>query len=146
MNKLLAQVDELTAFQHAVRKEFEEGWSLNGTLLTVGFVVTLIVVTYILVRRQERQHRGDPPRRPIKLFRDLLDHLSLGGAEKQLLQSVAHRNQLANPTVLLLSPALFDRHTARYLAQRPVDIPKTRLSVEVELIARLREELFPGAS
>jgi hypothetical protein len=70
--------------------------------------------------------------------------MSLGPEEKRLLQGINQRNRLPNPTVMLLSPQLFDQHAERYLAQRPVEVPKTGQAVELELLARVRRELFPG--
>ena len=111
---MIAAQDQLTQTQSAVRDYFQRGGSI-GVVIVVGLVlVALFVLTYVLTRRQDRQLAPPVPNDPHQLFEDLLRQLPLTDAQRDLLRQVAHDQQLDQPSILLVSPDLFNQHVKQW--------------------------------
>jgi type II secretory pathway component PulF len=128
---------QLTPNQQAVRDYFQEGGSFTAVAVVLLVLVGVFLLTYLIMRRQERASaetlRDDPP----DLFRSLLRRLELSSAQRNLLMTVAKGLDLTNPTVLLLSPKLFRQHVSRWGQQSSIQI-------EEQLIESTEKVLFPG--
>jgi len=71
----------------------------------------------------------------MKLFGNLLGKLGLSTESQQLLTSVARDCEIENPTTLLISSQLFDRHTSNWSEGNSSNDPAERF-------AQIRARLF----
>jgi hypothetical protein len=139
----MLQEELWTAWREAVQDQFRDGGSLGSALLVGGLLIAIIVLTFLLTRRQERTRQSEGFRGPARLFHDLMNRLPLSSEQKRLLQAIARRNKLPHPTVLLLSPALFDQYAERYHQARATNVPAPRALAEAEVTRQTRRALYP---
>lgn len=137
----VAQVDELSEFQRAVRRQFESSGSFQDFLVLWGSILAFVIGCRVLWRFQQRITGGAAPSNPKKLFATTLQRLGLGAAEKRLLHTIARAANLSHPTSLLLSPALFDRAVAAWRERGGTSFSGRRR--QDPILATLRENLFP---
>ncbi len=144
MSLLWFQLNELTDAQRAVRDHFTRGGSIVQVLVVILAVAAVFVVAVLLSHRQLSDGSAHNPNDPQRLFRELLGRLELPTPQRELLIALAINLRLQNPTVLLLSRAVYDRAVEqweqRHHAEREIGRPAiaTRLK-------QIRGRLFPGA-
>ncbi len=115
---LLAPLAELTEIQRAVRDQFQKGGSLTALLLVMSGLAAVLLVAYYLTLRQRKAAVDTRHPDPQGLFNDLLNKLDLTPPQRRLLEGVARALRLGQPTVILLSPALFDRYLDQFRARQ----------------------------
>jgi len=103
------QQDGLTEIQRAVRDTLSEGGSKMVALLILGVLVGCIALTHWLTKKTNRSY-AKVSSDPRGLFRALLGKLELTKEQKTLLEVTAKQAGIRHPSVLLLSPDLFDQH------------------------------------
>ena len=113
---VLLQLNELTPLQKAVREHFQKGGSMLAMLLVLLGIAATLALAYWLTRRQRSTIRKAPPNDPRKLFRDLQEKLRLPVPQRNFLNGVALQLHLEHPSVLLLSPVLYDRYVDQWRA------------------------------
>ena len=132
MTPILAQ-DHLNDTLRGLRDYLRVG----GSLLTVGLVLIVIigvvVLTYVLTRRQQQTQNPPVVNDPQLLFESLLGGLQLTAAQRGLLRTFAQESRPDQPALLLVSSSLFDQHLAEHRFAPP----------DGEAFARIREALFP---
>lgn len=139
---LLAQVDELSTFQRAVREQFAKHGTLQDFLILWGSLIAFVVFCRVLWRLQQRITGGVDRNDPRKLFTQIVKRLQLTPPERRCLYSVARTADLDHPTAILLSPLLFDEASTNWRKRRAVSV-STR-DREERVIAGLRRNLFPS--
>jgi len=106
------------------------GKTLLGLALLLLGIAGVFLLALALHRRISRQRL--PHRRPYRLLWDLTGHLGLPLRHRLLLLLIARKVGLHNPTVMVLSPALFELYTAEWLSRSLVPTlmldPRTTLS------------------
>jgi len=136
---ILAQSEQLTDFQRAVRDEISEGGSISAFVLAIAAILLLLLLVYVAVRCQRWMAAAKETRNtPKRLFAALLDKLQLDRDEREWLTQAATAAGLRHPTVLLLSEQLFDEQAASRSGQ-------SRPGKALDL-APLRRRLFPEAA
>ncbi len=83
----------------------------------VLLATSLILLVWLVTRIQGRLERPEAMHRPWRLFTALLKEHGLGRGDRVLLCTIAWCRRLKQPTVLLLSPALFTRHATAWLSE-----------------------------
>jgi hypothetical protein len=143
---ILLQAGALTEAQRAVRQRFQEGGSLGSVLLIAGVVLGAVLAAYWLTRRQRRRQEGRRPiNDPQRLFKNLLRDLSLNEQQRRVLRAVAREADLAHPSALLVSSALFERHADQWLASQRQTGANAGKDADQRTLAQTREVLFPQA-
>lgn len=142
---MMLQADELSETLRAVRDRFEEGGSLAAVLLVLLILAAVVFAAYLLTLRQRRVQAPSTPADPRRLYRDLLDKLSITPPQRRLLDTAVEMESLKQPAVVLLSPALFDRYVAapHAPARHGADVGSQERRYEV--VAETRAVLFPEA-
>ena len=144
---MIAEVTDFELWQRAVRKQFQEGESIETVLLGAGLLIGVVVITLTIARWQSRwRRRGDTATResrPHKLYTHLLCTLGFTAAHRHLLEAVAKAAELENPTSLLISDVLFDRSVAAWEATRGKAPADERRVEERRAITAIRSRLFP---
>ncbi len=144
MTGLLAlQEPPLNPAQRAVWAYFQEGGSAvvaAGVLLVIVFAVA---VSWWLNRRIEPPERREEVADPWKVFNGLQRAMELQTMQRNLLRSVAKELRLPNPSVLLLSPSLFDRYVDRWQALAALHAAAEDERAEREMVVvQVRAALF----
>lgn len=140
---LLAQFDRLTEFQRAVRDHFREGGSVTSLLLVLLGIVGVVVLVRILSPRSSRTEEPERLDEPREVFLALLNELELMPRQRRLLNRVATELELEHPAVLVLCPALFDRHLAAWQKRAALNGEVVGDLADPELVRKLRKRLFP---
>lgn len=143
---ILLQLDGLTEPQRAIRDHFQEGGSIVLVLAVMSVVAGVVLIAYWLTRRQQRRtERHARFNDPQRLFGDLLQGLSLTASQRHLLDTVVRELGLKHPSVILLSPTLFERHVDKWRALRPPAGSDVEHQIDESLVAQARDVLFPRA-
>ena len=98
----------------AVRDHLRRGGSPSTAMYVLLAVLSLAALLLIVHRLQERGERQPPVSDPRGLFRRVLHDLGLNVVERDLLRRMASDLRLENPTVMLLSPTLFERYVRKW--------------------------------
>jgi hypothetical protein len=143
VNPLLAQNPQIQEFQKALQRQFETSWSVHAGLIVAAFFTVVVLLVWYLSRRESRvaettQH-GDPQ----KLFRALLQRLPLATSQRQWLSAIARDLKLAHPTMMLLSPALFQQTFEQWQAQRASAAGRAGPH-DSHIYAQVQAALFPS--
>lgn len=127
--------EQLPEFLKPIREQFERGGSV-GSILGVLLVTALLVfLVYALTQWLHNRSPQSDRNNPRKLFGSLTDKLGLDPSERSVLMRMAYELRLSHPTVLLLSPMLFDDSLARWGAGKSG-------RVQGEQVGRIRTKLF----
>ena len=144
MSLLWIQLGELTDTQRAVRDHFTRGGSIVQVLVVILAVAAVFVLAVLLANRQRSSGRADNPNDPQRLFRQLLGRLELPTPHRKLLIALANNLRLENPTVLLLSRAVYDRAVEQWEQGHQADGETSKPAIATPY-KQIRERLFPGA-
>jgi hypothetical protein len=106
----LAQLDESLK---AIRDQFRHGGSPGGILLTALVILGILLLAYVLTKRQQRTAQPARKADPEGLFFSMLEKLPLTAVHRRMLTSFVADLNIEQPTVILLS-----RQTLRRSAQR----------------------------
>lgn len=140
---ILAEVTDFELWQRAVRKQFQEGESIESVLLGVGVLVGVVVVTLVAARIQSQWRRRNDPgaqeARPHRLYTHLLCSMGFSASQRQLLEAIAKAASLQNPTALLVSDVLFDRGVAAWVSQNRAG----SFDDQQRAVSAIRSRLFP---
>lgn len=155
MITLLMAEPQLTETQQAVRDQFQKGGSLTAVVLVMALLAAVVLVAYYLTMRQRSTVVDTRRALPTQLFTDLLAKLDLTQRQRRLLNAVATSLRLKDPAVILLCPAVFDRHVEEWQANCSITAGELRhhtestqpagpsSAVQSDLIAETRTLLFP---
>ncbi len=150
--ELLAQADRLNQMQQSVRQQFQEGGSVLGVVAALLVVAAVLWFAWFWSRRNERLRRPGADLDAAGVFAETLRRLNLRAEQKQLLHQAARVADLDHPTVLLLSPHLFDRYIGPCASRKSVGAPSANPIDEGQsvssnpLVSELRAYLFPADS
>lgn len=133
----------LNPAQRAVWAHFQEGGSATVAAVVLLAIVFAVFVAWWSHRRVEPPKGKEDVADPWKVFNGLQRAMELQAAQRNLLGSVAQDLHLPNPSVLLLSRALFDRYVDRWQAVAPLrtDAEEERATRET-VVVQLRNTLF----
>ena len=132
-------IAQVTDVQRAVQEHFQRGGSTWTVLIILGILAGIILTTYLLTRRQERRTGATIANDPMGLYRELLTDLNLTAPQRKLMERAAKEAGLAHPAVILLSPRVFSRH----VESRSTESTRTTPQADPQLVAQLKETLFP---
>lgn len=141
---LLLQPKNLSEFSRTLQKEFSTSWSIGTGLTVVGFFAVVVILVWYFSRRETRAAEGVGRGDPGKLFRDLLERLPLSTSQRTSMILMAHDLKLAHPSVVLLSPNLFQQCADSWFAQRHPGADPAEVSADLRLLAQIGAVLFPG--
>jgi hypothetical protein len=136
-------LDGLSDAQRGVRDRFQEGGSVAVVLLVLLALVVVVFGVYCLTLRQDKADLAVQRADPQKLFRDLLHRLDLAPSQRRLLGAVAKDLRLEQPSVILLSPVLFDRYVRKWQTGRYREVGNRGDLSQSELVAQTCDVLFP---
>jgi len=125
----------------AVRDHLDKGGSPYAPLVLLLAVLAIAGVLLLLHRLEHRKEAKPQANDPKALFAAVLNKLGLSVVQRDLLRRIAFDLRLPHPTMMLLSPELFQNHVRQWrqlLNEREQDVPEGPL--------RLREiaELLYG--
>ncbi len=138
---MLLQSTGLTEIQQAVRDHFQRGGSFRAVLLVLIAIIAAIVIGRELTRRLRRQKLTAPTSHPRRLFRDMQRKLELTAQQRSILDTVAKDLKMEHPSVMLLSPSLFDRCFQLWLIHRRRTRPRLDGTEDTEKPHKGRSEL-----
>ena len=129
----LVQLGSLNVRLQGLRDRFVLGgrW---GEVIAVLLVLAACALLLALIHRRQRTADRPEPDSPARLFRTLLKGLGLTARQRRVLRSMATDLRLEHPTVMLLSPQLFQQQAAAWA--------KTRRDVPAPELAAIARELF----
>ena len=122
----LVQLGSLNIRLQGLRDRFALGgrW---GEVISVLLVLAGCVLLLALIHRRQRTAGRPEPDSPPRLFRTLLKGLGLTAQQRSILRGMATDLRLEHPTVMLLSPKLFQEQTAAWAKTRR-DVPTGELA------------------
>lgn len=100
----------------AVQDHLTRGGSLLTLLYAAVAVAVLVGLLVLLHRAQHRRATGPPVENPRKLFDTVIRDLGLGVVQRDLLRRMASDLEMEQPTILLLSPAIFMKYARKWSA------------------------------
>ncbi len=136
----------LSPTQQAVRDSFQEGGSITQALLVLLAMIFAVLLLYLLTLWSRWAGQRRPARNPRQLFADVLSRLGLPPQQRDLLAKVASELNLKDPTVILVSPTLFDRHLEQWRAKQRRSGQVRNYSRDRQLLAQARRVLFAASS
>lgn len=142
---VVAQAGGLSPVQRGVRDHFQNGGSLVAVVLVMVVIALFVVAAYFISRSTERSASAVWRDDPDALFNDLLHRLGLGVAQRKVLAQIARDRPLPNPTVMLLSQAVFDENVRRWQEGGGAPTNTDGRERALEPINAAREALFPQA-
>lgn len=133
----------LTEIQRAIRDHFQHGGSTTAVLMVLATIFCILIGAVVASRLQEwffgTGRRDDPQR----LYQDLLRRLKLTTRHRTILQRMGEDRVLRHPTIILLSPTLYQRHADRWRASASAARRDVAPPTENELKA-IKKALFPS--
>lgn len=128
------QVDMPEALR-SIQDRFSEGGSLLGFLAGLAGFAFLVVMVFYFARRRERKNEWI--HQPEALFNQMLEQL-VDSPDRAILMEMAAVLEHADHSVILVSPAEYDRTLASWLENAPHPAHRQRAE-------ELRASLFPTA-
>jgi len=107
---------------------------VSGLLMTLGALVCLLVVLYLIKKWKRRREQS----RPINVFKRVAKRVGIHPADQHLLMRIARHQNLPSPLTLLLSATTL-RHHAHYYAEAQPARQRTQI---MSRIAAIRRDLF----
>lgn len=140
---LLSQQLNLSEVQKAVREHFNEEGTPLPVLLILLAMVGIVLLTYLLSKYAGNLHIPEKSNRVQPFFQQMLNKLEVTTPQRRWLERLAVDLQLKQPTMILLSPTLFDRQVCEW--QRKGFRQKNKLSPseQADFIFQIRTYLFP---
>ncbi len=136
----------LSPTQQAVRDSFQEGGSIAQTLLVFLAMICGVLLLYLLTLWSRKDGQRGSARNPRQLFADVLSRLKLSPEQRDVLVKVASELNLNDPTAILVSPTLFDRHLEQWRAKQRRSGQVRNYSRDRQLLAQARRVLFAASS
>ncbi len=137
-----------TPIQHPteyMQEHFEKGGDIQNFLLVLLGVVALFVILAIVHRIQRGGISATTPNSPLRLFKTTITELGLSVRQRDFLGRVATDINLAHPTMMLLSPTLFDRELDRWWEIRGGMSERARNNAR-KMANSVRETLFEDST
>lgn len=140
----LAQLDDLTPHQRAVREHFQQGGSLTAVLLVMLGLVLLMTFAYgVLVYSRRKTKPEVAHSTPETFFDALLKALDLPAPQVELVRQIVDVAEVKEPAKLLLVEGLFDESARKLLRHRAQHGGEASLESAARKMNELREYLFP---
>ena len=141
---LLSQESPLTEVLRGVQRHFARGGAVGPAVFVVLILSAVVLVVYLLTRSSRPRSKTADRSNPQQVFRNLLARLELPPPRRKNLLAIAKDQALTHPSVILLSRALFDHHSAAWLNKREGRASSKGASSDLESIAVIRSILFPS--
>lgn len=133
----------LNPAQRAVWSFFQSGGSALAVLAVFAILSLILALCWWLSRRFEWKAPKPETPYPRQVFLIVLRSLDMPPAQSRLLESIAKDLRLANPSAMLLSPALFDRQVALWRNLNRVDATSLKPGTgDPQVVADTRQALF----
>ena len=132
----------LNPSQQAVRDHFQQGGSVTETLLVFSALIAAVLLLYLLTLWSRKKVQRRPNRSPRQMFIDVLSRLGLSPQQRNLLTGMTADLCLKDPTVILVSRALFDKHVEKWWAQQRRSGQVRNYSINRQLLTQARHLLF----
>lgn len=141
---VLAQLDQLTPQQRAVRDHFQEGGSLTAVLLVIlGFILLMIFAYGVFVWSRRKAKPELKHSAPATFLDALLEALALPESQAELVHQIVDVAQVKEPAKLLLVEKLFDDSSRKLLRHRAQHGGEASLESATKRLAELKSFLFP---
>jgi hypothetical protein len=109
-------------------------WILTVLGLVAGLVCVLLILAIIKSRKQA-QDGSIRSCRPRRLFNQALKSLGIGLPDRIMMRMIARKARIPQPTVMLLSPALLQRHAATWLNSITIPMLRRRARARLRTVA-----------
>lgn len=141
---VLAQLDQLTPQQRAVRDHFQQGGSLTAVLLVILGFILLMIFAYGVLVWSKRKTKPEPKHSAPATFLDaLLEALALPAPQAELVHQIVDVAQVKEPAKLLLVEKLFDDSSRKLLRHRAQHGGEASLESASKTLTELKTYLFP---
>lgn len=138
LGALLAQSSRAKTIE-GLRSALSPGGRDSGDSLVSLFVVCAIcgfaLLAIVVGRRLRERANRTPAAYGLRLFSQCLKRLGVGHVDRCLLRAAAKRCPLEHPAVMLMSPALLERFTAKWIDEMPLLSLRPVLQKRIERIA-----------
>ncbi len=101
--------EQFNEAQQSVRRWFQEGGAIGPVLAVFAVLAGALFLAHLLSGRQRRRDPGVLRSDPAGLFADILKKMNLTAQQRKTLVDMARDLRIKHPTVVLLSPVLFER-------------------------------------
>jgi hypothetical protein len=107
-------------------------------LLVLGFVagiIALLLVLAIIKSRRQAQDVTSRSCRPMRLFNRALKGMGVSLPDRILMRVIARKSRVAQPAILLFSPALLQRHAGGWIDSLSFPPLRERVRSRVRAVA-----------
>ena len=102
------------AFQHTLPRADGQASALRSALIFITILLAILMVFCIAVSIYQRGRAEQTRRPPHRFFAHALARLGVGWFDRRWLLHVAKHCELPQPTVMLLTPELFEQHIGQF--------------------------------
>ena len=109
-------------------------WVLIFLSVVAGLVCLLLILALLRARKetQDGSTRGSRPRR---LFNKALKSLGVSLPDRVMMRMIARKARIPQPSVMLFSPALLQRHSAAWIDSIGVPMIRRRARARLKVVA-----------
>ena len=129
----------LPEWLRVIQENFGNDNSVPRLLTTVAVLAAIPALAAVSYNFLQKRRTAAEVSRPRTLFRRVLRKLPLGRGQRAIARRMARDLHLPNPTILVLSAELFDRHAARWMGSMS---SKRRKVLESSAFSGLPAALF----
>jgi hypothetical protein len=104
-------------------------------LTLVGGIVALLLIITLIKSRKQAQHDTAGASRPMRLFNRALKKMGIGVVDRVLLRMIARKARVAQPAVMLFSPALLQRYASRWVESLRFSMVRDRIRARLRVVA-----------
>ena len=126
-------------------QEISRSWNQTQTLFPLSWLMVslgaALAIVAVAVWLRKRRQRIDTPSAS-DLWRSFAERAGLGFRDRRLLERISRQQRLPSPLTLLVCPATFDHHAARYAEQAGTGGPDELR----RRVTSLRQRLFETGS
>jgi hypothetical protein len=109
--------------------------AVMGILGFVGAIVALLLILALIKSRRQAQEGSPRNCRPMRLFNKALKSMGVGLLDRVLMRMIARKTRVAQPTIMLFSPALLKRYAAAWIDSLRFPPLRDRVRARVRVVA-----------
>jgi hypothetical protein len=136
---ILAQTiysDRIDGLRGAFNRNETTPRDTTSAFILLGSLLGALLILLIVRRIWEQQGAKKSHRRPMKLFGSALKEMGVGLPDRIMMRVIARLIELPQPTVMLFSPALLERHAGEYIDEITIPAIRNGARKRLEGIAR----------
>ncbi len=118
------RVDPRVLLHEQFDKDAWDPATWKGMIIAVSAILGLLVILHFVFYYEKRAKQPHLPNCPHKLFAEVLHHVGLTTAQRELLLKMARDLKLPAPTTMLLTPGALAQASDCWLKNRPRTAPQ----------------------